>query len=538
MEMQKTRWLHHGTSSWRDYFAFNTNHKVIGIQYMSVAFLFFLLGGVLAMIMRAQLASPTSSIVSPDVYNNLISVHGTVMIFVFLIPVFVGMANYFIPLLIGARDMAFPILNMITFWLVLPGAILMLLSLIVGGNASGWSAYPPLSEQTSLGQTLWAYGLVLIGFSSIFGAVNMMVTILTMRAPGMTFMRMPLFCTSMVATSTLIIVGTPVLAGSLFMLILDRTLGMQFFTPHGDPLLWQNLFWFYSHPAVYIMILPGFGVISEVVPVFSRKPINGYKFVAYSSLLIAGLGYAVWAHHMFTSGMNPWLRFPFMVTSFAIAVPTGIKIFNWLATMWGGKLKFTTSLLFCIGFISTFVIGGLSGMFLASVPTDLYVQDTYFIVAHIHYVLFGGSVMLVFAGVYYWFPKITGRLLNETWGKVHFASTWIGFNLTFLVMFWLGLQGMTRRIFTYAPQFTGGNVIATIGAAILGVSSLFFVINAISAFFIGKVAGKNPWHSLSLEWTVSSPPPSHNFDTLPSVDSDPYRYDEIPDTTAQDAGED
>jgi cytochrome c oxidase subunit 1 len=534
-ESKNGMWWRHGATGWRDYFSFNTDHKVIGVQYIVVSFVFFLFGGLLAEIMRLQLAKPNNTLVGPDLYNQLFSVHGTVMIFLWIIPLSAGLANYMIPLLIGARDMAFPRLNAISFWLLVPGSLLMLASFVVGGNASGWSAYPPLSEQTSIGQTLWAFSLEFIGYSSIFGAVNFLVTIFRMRAPGMTLMRMPLFCWAIIATSGLVLVGTPVLSGALFLLILDRLAMTNFFRAAGDPLLWQNLFWFYSHPAVYIMILPGFGIISEVLPVFSRKPIYGYKAIAFSSILIAVLGYGVWAHHMFTSGMNPLLRIPFMVTSMTIAVPTGIKIFNWLGTIWGGNLRFKSALLFALGFISVFVIGGLTGLFLASVPTDIFVEDSYFIVAHLHYVLFGGSVMLVFSGLYYWYPKITGRLLHETWGKVHFVTTWMAFNLTFAPMFWLGLQGMTRRVITYPPELTTANFFSSIGAMILGASTLVFILNGLLSLRKGKVAGANPWQGVTLEWTVSSPPPTHNFDTPPTVSGRPYNYHEldVPDSTGK-----
>jgi cytochrome c oxidase subunit I len=340
----------------------------------------------------------------------------------------------------------------------------------------------------------------------------------------MTLMRMPLFAWSLIATSIIILLGTPALAGALLLLLMDRVVGTQFFTASGDPLMWQNLFWFYSHPAVYIMILPGFGIISETVPVFSRKPIFGYKMIAFSSMAIAIFGFLVWAHHMFSSGMNPMLRIPFMITSMIIAVPTGVKIFSWLGTMWGGRLRFTTAMLFTVGFISMFVIGGISGVFLASIPIDINVNDSYFVVAHLHYVLFGGSVMAIYAGLYFWYPKITGRLLDETWGKIHFWMTLIGFNITFLPMHALGLEGMPRRVVTYAPEFALGNLISSLGAFLLAAGTLPFVYNAIVSLVRGKVAGDNPWEANTLEWTLPSPPPIHNYPVPPTVDSDPYGY--------------
>ena len=517
-------WVVHGATSWRDYFKFNTDHKVIGIQYMTIGFFFFLIGGLMAEAIRAQLIQPNSSLVTGNTYNEMFSLHGTIMIFLWVIPVLTGLGNYLVPLHIGADDMAFPRLNALSLWMALLGGILMLVSFFVGGSESGWSAYPPLSVETGSGQTIWAVALFIIGFSSIFGAINFLVTIINMRTTGMTYTRMPLFVWSMLSTAIIIIFGTPVLAAALLLMIWDRVGGSLFFSGTGDPLLWQNLFWFYSHPAVYIMILPGFGVISEVLPVFSRKPIFGYKMIAFSSMAIGVAGFLVWAHHMFTSGMNPMLRIPFMITSMIIAVPTGVKIFSWLATVWGSRIRFTTSMMFALSFIAMFVIGGLSGIFLAAIPIDIHVQDTYFVVAHLHYVLFGGTVQAVFAGLYFWYPKMTGRMLNERLGKLHFWLTFIGFNLTFLPQHWLGLAGMPRRVFTYAPEFQPANVVSSLGAFLLGIAVIPFLINAIAALRVGKVAGANPWRSLTLEWTLSSPPPIHNFPEPPVVTGDPYGY--------------
>jgi cytochrome c oxidase subunit I len=528
-DTQPRGFIRHGATGWRDYFTFNTDHKVIGVQYLVLSFAFFGFGGILAELIRTQLAAPNNTFITGSQYNQLFTIHGTVMIFLWIIPAFTGLANYVVPLMIGANDMAFPRLNALAFWLLIPGSILLLASFAVGGAESGWTAYAPLSLQTPVGQTIWAISLQFIGFSSIFSGLNFLVTIVNMRCPGMTAWRVPLFAWSIVATSIIQILGTPVLSAALLMLTMNRVLGADFFGTAGasDPLMWQNLFWFYSHPAVYIMILPGFGIISEVLPVFARKPIFGYKLIAISSLAIAIVGFLVWAHHMFTSGMNPLLRIPFMVTSMIVAVPTGVKIFGWLGTIWGGKLRFTTANIFALAFISLFVIGGLSGIFLASVPIDIHVQDTYFVVAHLHYVLFGGSVMAIYAGLYYWFPKITGKMLDEKLGQLHFWLTFIGFNITFLPQHVLGLDGMPRRVFTYAqPEFQPLNLVSTIGAIMLAVSTLPFVINVVRSLVKGKQAGPNPWRALGLEWTLSSPPPIHNYPAPPVVTRDSYGYGE------------
>jgi cytochrome c oxidase subunit I len=523
-EARRGGWVIHGATSWRDYFKFNTDHKVIGIQYIVISFVFFLFAGMLAEVIRAQLMRPNNNIVTGSAYNQLFSLHGTMMIFLFVVPTLTGLANYILPLQIGAQDMAFPKLNALSLWMAVVGGIGMVGALLVGGAESGWSAYPPLSLQTGAGQSWWAVSLFIIGFSSIFGAINFLATALTMRAPGMTIMRMPLFVWSVIATAIIILMGTPVLASALLLMLWDRIAGTHFFQAMGDPLMWQNLFWFYSHPAVYIMILPGFGAISEILPVFSRKPIFGYKMIAFSSLAIAVAGFLVWAHHMFTSGMNPMLRVPFMLTSMVIAVPTGVKIFSWLGTIAGGKLRLTTAMTFALAFIAMFVIGGLSGIFLAAIPTDIQMQDTYFVVAHLHYVLFGGSTMAIFAAIYFWYPKMTGRMLNEKLGQVHFWMIFVGFNLTFLVQHYLGMQGMARRIFTYPPEFATGNLISSLGAFLLAVGMLPFIYNALVSLRKGAIAGPNPWRALTLEWTLPSPPPIHNFPETPVVTGDPYGY--------------
>lgn len=513
---------------WLKYFSFSTDHKVIGIQYLVTSFVFYLVGGFLATLVRTELATPQSDLVSPDLYNGLFTVHATVMIFLWIVPAATGaFGNYLIPLLIGARDMAFPKLNAVAFWMIPPGGILLMSSFLFGAPGSGWTSYPPLSIiYNKVGEAIWILSVLILGTSSILGAVNFIVTILKMRAPGMDINNMPLFCWAMLAASCLILLGTPVLAGALILLAFDLIVGTAFFNPTGggDPIVYQHMFWFYSHPAVYIMILPVFGLISEILPVHSRKPIFGYKAIAYSSFAISFLGLIVWAHHMFTSGTPPWLRMFFMINTMIIAVPTGIKVFSWLATIWGGKLRLNSAMLFAMGFISMFVIGGISGVMVASVPFDIHVHDTYFIVAHLHYVLFGGSVFGLYAGIYHWFPKMTGRMMNETLGQVHFALTLIGFNLCFLPMHKLGLEGMNRRIAEYDPKFAALNLVCTIGSYILAVSTFPFLFNAVWSIFKGEKAPSNPWGGLTFEWQTTSPPPHENFAVDPVLLIAPYEY--------------
>jgi len=511
----------------RDYFSFNTDHKVIGIQYLVTSFIFYLIGGVMADIMRTELATPASDLVPPELYNNLLTLHGTIMIFMWIIPAGAGLANYLIPLMIGARDMAFPKLNALAFWMIPIGGILLVGSLLVEAPQAGWTSYPPLSIVSGkVGEGIWIFSLLILGTSSILGAINFLTTILKMRVPSMGLNDMPVFCWSMLATSGLVLLSTPVLAGALILLAFDLLVGTAFFNPlgGGDPIVYQHMFWFYSHPAVYIMILPLFGAISEIIPIHSRKPLFGYRAVAYSSMAIAFLGLMVWAHHMFTSGTPAWLRMFFMITTMVIAVPTGIKIFSWLGTMWGGKIALNSAMLFAMGFVGMFVIGGISGVMVASVPFDIHVHDTYFIVAHLHYVLFGGSVFGIFAAVYHWFPKMTGRMMNETLGRIHFALTLIGMNLTFMPMHKLGMMGMNRRIAMYDPRFTSLNQMATVGAYILAVSTFPFLINVIWSWWRGKSAGDNPWNALTLEWMTTSPPAIENFEVLPVLTHGPYDY--------------
>ena len=518
----------HGADSWKDYFRINTDHKVIGVQYVVTTFTFFLFAGLMAMFIRAELAQPGSQFVDANAFNGLTSVHATLMIFLFIVPVFAGLGNYVIPLMIGATDMAFPRLNALSFWLLPIAGLIVLSSFLMPGGAfsAGWTNYAPLATQQPDSNLMFQMGVQWAGASSILTALNFLVTIITMRAPGMTFWRMPLLVWANFTTSMLVVLATPFIAGSQFLLLMDRVLHTNFFevAAGGYVVGYQHIFWFYSHPAVYIMLLPGFGIVSEVLSTFSRKPIFGYRLMALSLVAILILGFSVWAHHMFVSGMAPWLRIPMMITTLLIAVPTGVKVFSWLATLWDGRIHFRTPMLWAVGFIAMFVIGGLSGIMLGSVPVDQHASDTYFVVAHIHYVLFGGSVFTIFAGVYYWFPKMTGRMYNETLGKWHFWLTFISFNVTFFVQHYIGLLGMPRRVADYDPQFADWNMVSSIGAFILGASTLIFVYNMIVSWRSGPIAGDNPWRALTIEWQVSSPPSKFNFKDIPQVVGGPYEF--------------
>jgi cytochrome c oxidase subunit I len=522
----------HGAYSWRDYFRVNTDHKVIGIQYTVTSFFFLLVGGMLAMLIRAQLAKPGMQFLTPEQYNGVFSVHATVLIFLFVIPVFAGLANFVLPLMIGAPDMAFPRLNALSYWMLPLAGIMMLMSFLAPGGsfASGWTAYAPLSTTMPLGQLFFTIAVQLAGASSIATALNFLVTIITMRAPGMSFFRMPLLVWANFSTSLLVVIATPFIAASQFFVLLDRSLGFHFFDAFvgpgkdGNVLMYQHVFWFYSHPAVYIMMLPGFGIISEVLAVKARKPIFGYRMMAFSLLAIVVLGFTVWAHHMFVSGMQPWIRIPMMITTAIIAIPTGIKVFSWLATLWRGVLHMDTPMLFALGFLTMFTAGGISGIMLAMIPFDIHVSQTYFIVAHIHYVLFGGSLMTIFAGVYYWFPKMTGRMFDDRLGRLHFWCTFIFANLTFGPMHIIGMQGMPRRVAEYAAKFAAWNLFISICSFLLGLSMLIFLWNIVASWKAGPRAAANPWRGLTLEWQVSSPPPVFNFDAVPTVVGGPYEY--------------
>jgi len=510
-----------------EYLRWSVDHKIIGVQYGLAALLFFIVGGALAMGIRLELWTPELDLMaSGSAYNSLFTMHGTIMIFLFIIPMWAAYGNYVVPLQLGAKDMAFPWLNAFAFWLIPPAGVVMLLGYFVNPAEAGWTSYPPLSTLFSGdGQTLWALGAHLLGISSILGSINFIVTILNMRPPEMTIWRMPLLCWAVLATSIIAVMATPFLAGALTLLLLDRMAGTTFFDAAGggDVLLWQNIFWFYSHPAVYIMVLPGMGVLSEVLSIHSRKPVFGYRMIGLSSMAIAIVGFTVWAHHMFTS-LQPELRIPFMITTMIIAVPTGIKMFSWLGTIWGGKIRFTSAMLFALGFMSMFVIGGITGVMLAALPFDIHVHDTYFVVSHFHFVLFGGSVFAIYSALYHWFPKITGRMMNERLGRLHFVLTYFGFLFTFFPMHIVGMLGMPRRVAVYDPAFTDFNRLISFAAFVLGFSTFIAIYNIIQSYFRGPVAGANPWRALTLEWATTSPPPPTNFEEDPIPFEDPYGY--------------
>ena len=506
-----------------------TDHKLIGIMYMTTGFLSFLIGGIFALVIRMQLAQPNLSVVTPDTYNQLISAHGVTMIFFFVTIFMTGIANYFVPIMVGARDMAFPRLNLLGFWMI-PVSILIYYAGFFtpeGALNAGWTGYTPLTTRQfnpGLGVDFWTMSLIVWAISGIMASTNFLTTIVALRAPGMRLTRLPLFVWAQISTSILLlIVGAP-LAAAMILLEFDRQFGTNFFTTQGRPVLYQHLFWFFGHPEVYIMILPGFGMISEIIPVFAKKPIFGYTTMVAALFGIVFLSMAVWAHHMFTVGMNIYVETFFMIMTMAIAVPTGIKFFNWIATAWKGSIEFTLPMKFAFGFMATFVIGGITGIYLSSVPVDTQLHQSYYVVAHLHYVLFGGSVMTIFAGIYYWFPKITGRKLNETLGEWHFWTVFIGFNATFLVMHTLGLEGMPRRIATYPGGFgeegwAATNAFITVAAFFVAFSVLIFVINLVQSWRNGEVAGDDPWEGNTLEWATSSPPPPYNFDRVPPVRS-------------------
>ena len=516
----------HGAYSWRDYMRVNTDHKVIGVQYLVIVFSFFVIAGCIAELMRLELAQPGTNIVGPEEYNGFFSMHAVLMIFLFVIPAFAGLANYVLPIMIGAKDMAFPRLNALSVWMLLPGGLMMVASPLVGTFSTGWTAYTPLALQAQDGQTLFAVGVQVVGASSIMTAINFLVTIFTMRAPGMTVWRMPLLVWANATTSALVVFGTPFIAGSQFMTLFDRVMGTNFFQAAngGDVIAYQHVFWFYSHPAVYIMMLPGFGIVSEVIATFARKPIFGYRALAFSTVAIAVLGFGVWAHHMFVSGMAAWLRVPMMITTIIIAIPTGVKVFSWLGTLWSGRIHLKVPMLWVLGFISTFVIGGLSGVMLGTIPVDIQVTDTYFVVAHIHYVFLGGSVFTIFAGVYYWFPKMTGRMYNEALGRWHFWLTFVGFNATFLPMHYLGMRAMPRRVADYDPEFGDINMFISVMSVLMVAGTVIFFYNVVHSWARGPRAPWNPWRGRTLEWLVSSPPSVFNFEATPQVVGGPYQY--------------
>ncbi len=503
-----------------------TDHKVIGNLYFITSFIFFGIGGLMALVIRAELAFPGQDLVHPETFNQLFTMHGTIMLLLFATPLFAGFANAIMPLQIGAPDVAFPRLNMLSYWLYLFGGLITCSGFLTpqGAASFGWFAYTPLSNSINspgVGGDLWLMGLYLTGLASILGAVNFITTIVTMRAPGLTMFRMPVFTWNILVTSLLILIVFPILAAALLVLESDRRLGSHIFdAANGGPILWQHLFWFFGHPEVYVIALPFFGIITEVLPVFSRKPIFGYVGLIGATLAIGGLSIAVWAHHMFVTGVVSLPFFAFM--TFMIAVPTGVKFFNWIGTMWGGSVSFDTPMLWALGFLTTFLFGGLTGIILASPPLDFHVSDTYFVVAHFHYVLFGTVVFAMFAGYYFWWPKFTGRMLDERWGKIHFWTLFVGFHTTFLVQHWLGVEGMQRRIAVYLSSegFTLLNQVSTFGAFLLGVSMLPFLWNVWISRKHPKVEVDDPWGwGRSLEWATSCPPPRHNFSSLPRIRS-------------------
>lgn len=540
-----------GEPTWTRYFSPDINHKVIGVQYGVLSMIVLMIGGGMAVIFRSELARSGLQFLDPGLYNTVISMHGWATLAAVLIGIG-AMANYLVPLMIGADDMAFPRMNAFAFWINVPAVLLLLGSLFAQWD-SGWTMYPPLSLRGPVGYQLAAYAIYMIGLSSILGSINIIVTMLTMRAPGMSLFRMPIFCWAMLATSILQMTATQVIGQAMLMLSLERSLGLGFFSPdsgfastmtflatgatevttkalpHGDPVLFEHLFWFYSHPAVYIFVLPGLGIISELLPVFARKPLFGYKWIAMSSVAIALVGFLVWGHHMFTSGFAPWLRYTFMISTMFVGVPTGVKFFSWLGTLWGGKLSFETPMLFVLGAISVFLIGGLSGPVLATVATDMPLHDSYFVVGHFHATLFGGFVFPFFAAIYFWYPKITGRMYNEGLGKLHFAIMTPAFWLMSIGQMTVGVMGMRRRIADYDPALgyggiETGHIVITISAFLIAFSILIMIFNLFNSADVGELAGNNPWRSRSPEFQIPSPIPEHSYPVPITVVGEPYDY--------------
>jgi cytochrome c oxidase subunit 1 len=510
---------------WRRYFQFSVDHKVIGIQYGVTLLAVLLIGGISAMIMRIELASPGQGIVDLDDFNKIVSMHGILMVAVAVAGILGAFGNYIIPIQVGAADMAFPRINAIGYWLIPPVAIALLASPLLGAFNAGWTSYAPLSVVNDSGQILFNMAIVAFGLSSIVGGINILVTVITMRAPGMTWGRLPIFTWAGFATALLAFCVTQFFAAAVILVTMDRVVGTRFFAPDvGTGLLYEHIFWFYSHPAVYIMVIPGFGVILELVTTFARKPLFAYKAVVASMLSIVGLSVVVWAHHMFTSGMADFLHGPFMILTEAISIPTGVIFLSIIGTLWQGRLWFRTPLVLAFGWLFNFLIGGITGIFLADVATDIHLHDTYFVVAHFHYTIVGGSIFALLAAVFYWFPKVTGRMYNDTAGKIFAIWVTVFFNLTFIPLFWAGMNGMNRRIGDYPDAYEGANKFASVSALILGASFLLFVGNLLWSSIAGPKAGPNPWNARTLEWMVSSPPPEHNFLSQPRVVGHPYDY--------------
>jgi cytochrome c oxidase subunit 1 len=520
--------VHYGVRSW----LLTTDHKRIAILYLAAITLMFFVGGAFAVLIRLELATPKGDLVTSDTYNKLFTMHGIVMIFFFLIPsIPTTLGNFLVPLMVGAKDLAFPRLNLASWYVYMTGAVFCLVAMVYGGVDTGWTFYTPLSTRAAHTHVaMTAVGILILGFSSILTALNFIVTIHRMRAPGLTWFRLPLFIWAIYGTSLIIMLGTPVITITLVLVAIERLWGVGIFDPRlgGDPVLFQHLFWFYSHPAVYIMVLPGMGVVSELVTTFARKMIFGYHFIAFSSLAIAVFGFLVWGHHMFVSSQSPYAALVFSLLSFVVAIPSAIKVFNWTATVWRGSVSWETPMLYAFGFIGLFTIGGLTGLFLACLATDVHLTHTYFIVGHFHYIMVGGAIMGYLGGLHYWWPKMTGRLYPEFWGKVAAMIIFVGFNLTFFPQFLLGYLGMPRRYHEYAAEYQVLNVLSSAGASILGVGYLIPFVYLMWSLRYAKHAGRNPWGSTGLEWTTPSPPPTDNFDETPVVTTEPYIYSSLP----------